>query len=111
MDVLELIKQQVESNPVVIYMKGTPEMPRCGFSQRATQALAATGEKGKAEKAKKEAIARGTNAGGHHKSTDKRQYSEAWDQVHGVFGLWEFEGWNAPRLGKFHKSSKIRRDA
>ena len=43
MDVLELIKQQVESNPVVIYMKGTPEMPRCGFSQRATQALAATG--------------------------------------------------------------------
>lgn len=43
MDVLELIKQQVESNPVVIYMKGTPEMPRCGFSQRAAQALAATG--------------------------------------------------------------------
>ena len=43
MDVLELIKQQVESNPVVIYMKGTPEMPRCGFSQRAARALAATG--------------------------------------------------------------------
>jgi monothiol glutaredoxin len=43
MDVLERIKQQVESNPVVIYMKGTPEIPRCGFSQRASQALAATG--------------------------------------------------------------------
>lgn len=42
-DVLERIKQQVESNPVVIYMKGTPEIPRCGFSQRASQALAATG--------------------------------------------------------------------
>ena len=42
-DVLERIKQQVESNPVVIYMKGTPEMPRCGFSHRASQALAATG--------------------------------------------------------------------
>lgn len=42
-DVLERIKQQVESNPVVIYMKGTPDMPRCGFSQRASQALAATG--------------------------------------------------------------------
>ncbi|MBK8183983.1 MAG: Grx4 family monothiol glutaredoxin [Candidatus Competibacteraceae bacterium] len=41
-EVLERIKQQVESNPVVIYMKGTPEMPRCGFSQRASQALAAT---------------------------------------------------------------------
>lgn len=42
-DVLERIKQQVENNPVVIYMKGTPEMPRCGFSHRASQALAATG--------------------------------------------------------------------
>ena len=42
-DVLERIKQQVESNPVVIYMKGTPDLPRCGFSQRASQALAATG--------------------------------------------------------------------
>ncbi len=43
MDVLERIKEQVESHPVVIYMKGTPDMPRCGFSQRASQALAATG--------------------------------------------------------------------
>ena len=42
-EVLEVIRQQVESNPVVIYMKGTPDMPRCGFSQRASQALAATG--------------------------------------------------------------------
>ena len=42
-DVLERIKEQVENNPVVIYMKGTPEQPRCGFSQRATQALVATG--------------------------------------------------------------------
>ena len=42
-DVLERIKEQVENNPVVIYMKGTPENPRCGFSQRASQALAATG--------------------------------------------------------------------
>lgn len=43
MDVLERIKQQVESNPVVIYMKGTPHFPMCGFSSRAAQALAATG--------------------------------------------------------------------
>ena len=42
-NVLERIKEQVENNPVVIYMKGTPEQPRCGFSQRATQALVATG--------------------------------------------------------------------
>ena len=43
MDILERIKEQVENNPVVIYMKGTPDMPRCGFSHRAAQALAATG--------------------------------------------------------------------
>ncbi len=39
MDVLERIKQQVEGNPVVIFMKGTPKMPQCGFSSRAAQAL------------------------------------------------------------------------
>jgi monothiol glutaredoxin len=38
-DVLERIKQQVESNPVIIYMKGTPQMPQCGFSARAAAAL------------------------------------------------------------------------
>ena len=43
MDVLDRIKEQVENNPVVIYMKGTPDLPRCGFSHRASQALAATG--------------------------------------------------------------------
>lgn len=43
MDVLERIDQQVKNNPVVIYMKGTPQFPQCGFSGRAAQALAATG--------------------------------------------------------------------
>jgi monothiol glutaredoxin len=43
MDVLERIRQQVESNPVIIYMKGTPQFPMCGFSSRAVQALTATG--------------------------------------------------------------------
>lgn len=42
MDVLERIKEQVEGNPVIIYMKGTPYFPMCGFSSRAAQALAAT---------------------------------------------------------------------
>ena len=41
MDVLERIKQQVEDHPVVIYMKGTPQFPMCGFSSRAASALAA----------------------------------------------------------------------
>lgn len=43
MDVLERIKQQVEENPVIIYMKGTPQMPQCGFSSRAAQALQGCG--------------------------------------------------------------------
>ena len=45
MDVMERIKQQVESNPVVIFMKGTPQLPACGFSSRAAEALTACGEK------------------------------------------------------------------
>ena len=34
MDVLERIKEQVENNPIIIYMKGTPQFPQCGFSSR-----------------------------------------------------------------------------
>ncbi len=39
MDVLERIDQQVKNHPVVIYMKGTPQSPQCGFSMRAAAAL------------------------------------------------------------------------
>ncbi len=39
MDVLDRIKEQVESNPVIVYMKGTPQMPQCGFSMRTAEAL------------------------------------------------------------------------
>ena len=39
MDVLERIDQQVKSNAVVIFMKGTPQFPQCGFSMRAAAAL------------------------------------------------------------------------
>lgn len=41
MDALERIKQQVTQNPVMIYMKGSPDFPQCGFSARAIQALKA----------------------------------------------------------------------
>ncbi|MFP4063673.1 MAG: Grx4 family monothiol glutaredoxin [Halochromatium sp.] len=41
--VIERIDQQVKGHPVVIYMKGTPQMPQCGFSMRAAQALGETG--------------------------------------------------------------------
>jgi len=43
MDVMQRIQQQVDSAPVVIYMKGTPQFPQCGFSARAAQTLAETG--------------------------------------------------------------------
>jgi monothiol glutaredoxin len=43
MDVLEKIQKQVDSAPIVIYMKGTPQFPQCGFSARAAQTLASTG--------------------------------------------------------------------
>ena len=39
MDVLERIDEQVKKKPIVIYMKGTPQFPMCGFSSRAAQAL------------------------------------------------------------------------
>ncbi len=39
MDVLERIDQQVKGNAVVIYMKGTPQFPMCGFSMRTAAAL------------------------------------------------------------------------
>lgn len=41
MSVLEKIKQQIESNPIIIYMKGTPDAPLCGFSARAANILKA----------------------------------------------------------------------
>ena len=43
MDVLERIDGQVKNNPIVIYMKGSPDAPACGFSARAASTLAATG--------------------------------------------------------------------
>ena len=44
MDVLERIDAIVKDNPVVIFMKGTPQLPQCGFSSRAAQALQACGK-------------------------------------------------------------------
>ena len=44
MDVLDRIRDQVEANPVIIYMKGTPQMPQCGFSMRAAEALKKCGQ-------------------------------------------------------------------
>lgn len=43
MDVIDRIKSQLSSNPVVLYMKGTPDFPQCGFSAAAVRALSAAG--------------------------------------------------------------------
>ena len=39
------IKDQIKSNPILIYMKGNPNQPQCGFSARATQMLMSCGQK------------------------------------------------------------------
>ena len=45
MDTQQLIKQQVSGHPVVLYMKGTPQSPQCGFSANAIAMLNACGVK------------------------------------------------------------------
>jgi monothiol glutaredoxin len=43
MDVKDRIHQTVTGNNVVLYMKGTPQQPMCGFSMNACQILKACG--------------------------------------------------------------------
>ena len=43
MDIKQRIKEQVTGAPVVLYMKGTPQSPQCGFSALAVQVLTACG--------------------------------------------------------------------
>lgn len=38
---IERIKAEINSAPVVLFMKGTPQFPMCGFSSRTVQALKA----------------------------------------------------------------------
>lgn len=45
MSVMDTIKEQIESNPILLYMKGSPQQPQCGFSARTVQALMACGER------------------------------------------------------------------
>ncbi len=43
MDIVETIKDQIENNAVILYMKGSPQFPQCGFSARAVEALMSVG--------------------------------------------------------------------
>lgn len=45
MDIIETIKDQVTKNPVILYMKGSPNQPQCGFSARTVQAVMSCGER------------------------------------------------------------------
>jgi monothiol glutaredoxin len=45
MDVNERIKKQLESHPVLLYMKGTPDFPQCGFSAKTVSILRSAGAK------------------------------------------------------------------
>lgn len=45
MSTIDTIQEQITSNPVLIYMKGAPNAPQCGFSARAVQALMSCGQK------------------------------------------------------------------
>ena len=38
-DVRTLIEQQIAENSVILYMKGTPQLPMCGFSMRTVEVL------------------------------------------------------------------------
>jgi monothiol glutaredoxin len=43
MSIQDVIKEQVTTHKVVLYMKGTPQFPQCGFSSNAVQILKACG--------------------------------------------------------------------
>jgi monothiol glutaredoxin len=45
MDTIEIIKEQLQSNQILLYMKGSPNQPQCGFSARTVEALMACGER------------------------------------------------------------------
>jgi len=45
MDIMDTIKQQIADNAVILYMKGSPNAPQCGFSMKTSQAVMACGKK------------------------------------------------------------------
>ena len=43
MSILEQIQQTIAANPVILFMKGSPQFPQCGFSKTASQILSQCG--------------------------------------------------------------------
>jgi monothiol glutaredoxin len=44
-DIIDTIREQIESNPILLYMKGTPAAPQCGFSAQTVRCLMACGQR------------------------------------------------------------------
>lgn len=44
-DIFDTIREQIGSNPILLYMKGSPAAPQCGFSAQTVQCLASCGER------------------------------------------------------------------
>lgn len=44
-DTIEVIKQQLSENPVLLYMKGSPNQPMCGFSAQTVQSVMSCGRR------------------------------------------------------------------
>ena len=44
METIDKIKEQISENPILLYMKGSPKLPSCGFSSQASQALMSCNE-------------------------------------------------------------------
>ena len=45
MDILDTIKDQISTNNILLYMKGSPTAPQCGFSARTVQNVMACGQR------------------------------------------------------------------
>ncbi len=43
--IIDTIKDQIASNPIILYMKGSPQAPQCGFSAQTVQALIGCGQR------------------------------------------------------------------
>ena len=44
-EVLDSIKKQISENPIILYMKGSPQAPQCGFSAQTVQCMVACGQR------------------------------------------------------------------
>ncbi|MDG2278705.1 MAG: Grx4 family monothiol glutaredoxin [Pseudomonadales bacterium] len=44
-EILSTIKEQISENPIILYMKGSPQAPQCGFSAQTVQCMVACGQR------------------------------------------------------------------